>query len=335
MRTRSKIGIGCLAIIVAIVGVGAWFWFNREPRAIVVAEAGAMGERVMLGDVPANFYAGIGEGPHPAILLLGGSEGGLKETRNVFARQLAAQGYSVLYPGYTATSEANRAFNMVPLEIFDAALSWLAARPDIIQGPVAVIGHSKGAEGALLLASRDQRIGAVVAAMPSDVVWQGFSFDPVDLSQLRSSWSVDGRPVPYARYEMPAWYEWLTGATMLSMFEESRDAAESEPDSRIAIENIDAPVLLICGEKDNLWPGCRMARNLQERAAAAGRTEVDLLTYKDAGHWAFGPASGLDDSDKRFLGQMGGTAQSDMAARRDQWPKLLAFLESNLGEAAD
>lgn len=96
MRTRSKVGIGCLVIILAIIGAGVWFWFNREPRPIVVAEAGDGGERIMLGETPANFYPGAGEGPRPAILLLGGSEGGLKDFRNAYARQLAAEGYSVL-----------------------------------------------------------------------------------------------------------------------------------------------------------------------------------------------------------------------------------------------
>jgi hypothetical protein len=335
MRTRSKVGIGCLVIVLAIVGVGAFQWFTREPRPLVVAEAGMGGERVMLGDTPANFFPGAGDGPRPAILLLGGSEGGLKESRNVFARQLAAEGYSVLYPGYTATSEANRAFNMVPLEIFDAALDWLEANPAIAQGPIAAIGHSKGAEGALLLASRDPRIGAVIAAMPSDVVWQGFSFDQIDMSDLKSSWSAGGEPVPYARYEMLPWYEWFTGATMLDMFEGSRAAVGSEPSALIAIERIDAPVLLICGEKDNLWPGCAMGRNLRERADAAGKSDVELLAYDEAGHWGFGAASELAEDDTRLLGVMGGTVETDMAAREDQWPKILAFLEASFRRSGD
>ena len=331
MRTRSKIGIGCLALILAIVAAAAWFWFTREPRPIVVDDAGPMGERVQIGGAPANFYPGTGDGPRPAILLLGGSEGGLKETRNVFARQLAAEGYSVLYPGYTATGEANRAFNMVPLEIFDASLGWLAARSDIAPGPVAAIGHSKGAEGALLLASRDPRIGPVIAAMPSDVVWQGFSFDQIDMSDLVSSWSAGGEPLPYARYQMLAWYEWFTGATMLDMFESSRAAVARESDSLIRIEEASGPVLLICGEQDNLWPGCDMARNLEQRADTAGGPDVALLSYADAGHWGFGASSDLAEDDTKFLGRMGGTADSDMAARRDQWPKILEFLEQTLG----
>ena len=333
MRTRSKVGIGCLVIILIILGTGAWFWFSREPRPIVVAEAGAGGERIMLGEAPANFFPGTGEGPRPAILLLGGSEGGLKESRNVFARQLAGEGYSVLYPGYTATGEANRAFNMVPLEIFDAALDWLGENPDIADGPVAVIGHSKGAEGALLLASRDPRIGAVVAAMPSDVVWQGFSWDQIDMSDLLSSWSAGGKPVPYARYEMLEWHQWMTGGTMLGMFEKSRSAADGNSEALIAIEKIEAPVMLICGEVDNLWPGCAMARNLQKRAATARGPKVELLAYDNAGHWGFGASESLHETDERGLGRMGGTAEADMAARRDQWPKMLAFLEASIGSA--
>lgn len=220
---------------------------------------------------------------------------------------------------------------MVPLEIFDLALDWLAARPDIAPGPVAAIGHSKGAEGALLLASRDPRIGAVVAAMPSDVVWQGFSFDQIDMSDLKFSWSAGGKPVPYARYEVLPWYEWASGATMLDMFKGSRAAAEGQAHALIAIERIDAPVLLICGEQDNLWPGCDMARNLRERAAAGG-PEVELLAYEEAGHWGFGSATSLVEGDKRYLGRMGGSEEADMAAREDQWPKLVAFLENAFSE---
>ncbi|WBY15938.1 acyl-CoA thioester hydrolase/BAAT C-terminal domain-containing protein [Erythrobacteraceae bacterium WH01K] len=335
MRTRGKVGIGCLIIVVAILGIGAWNFFNREPRPIVVAAPGTGGERVAIGDAPANFFAGSGDGPRDAILLLGGSEGGLKESRNVFARQLAAEGYDVLYVGYTGTSEANRAFNMVPLQIFDAALDWLGEREDASGRRVAVIGHSKGAEGALLLASRDPRIGAVVAAMPSDVVWQGFSFDQINLSDLSSSWSLDGEPVAYAPYEMHAWYEWFTGATMLGMFENSRAAVPEGSDSLIAVGAIQAPVLLICGEKDDLWPGCDMGRNIEQRAGGAGTPQVTLLSYPDAGHWGFGASEGLEDGDNAMLGVMGGTAEADLAARRDQWPKILEFLRRALAPEGD
>ncbi len=331
MRTRSKIGIGCLAIVLLIVGAGAWFWFTREPRPIVVAEPGDGGERMMLGEAPANFYPaggpGAGGDASPAILLLGGSEGGLKETRNALARQLAAQGYAVLYPGYYMTREDNRAFELVPLETLDAALAWLAAREGVDPARIAVVGHSKGAEGALLVASRHPEVAAVVAAMPSDVVWQGFDFAGMDQSAMDSSWSAGGEPLPYVPYILPAWHEWITGGmgTLGKMYRTSWDARGQYPEAAIPVERIEAPILLICGEQDSLWPGCAMARAAQDRAS-----EAELLAYDDAGHWAFGPLEGLHESDRAYLGQMGGTAEGDMAARRDQWPKILAFLDRAL-----
>jgi dienelactone hydrolase len=67
------------------------------------------------------------------------------------------------------------------------------------------------------------------------------------------------------------------------------------------------------------------------RAAQARARDAVLLAYSEAGHWAFGPATGLSDGDRKYLGRVGGTAESELAARRDQWPKVLAFLDRHLG----
>ncbi|WP_379546502.1 acyl-CoA thioester hydrolase/BAAT C-terminal domain-containing protein [Qipengyuania sp. DSG2-2] len=327
MRTRSKIGIGCLGIILALAGVVAWYVFNREPRPIVVAEPGALGERIVMGDVPANFYPGAGGGPRPGILLLGGSEGGLKESRNVLARQLAEQGYSVLYPGYYATSETNRSFHKVPLETFDRSLDWLSTRENIDSARLGVIGHSKGGEAALLVASRHPELRAVIAAMPSDVVWQGFDFDAFDMSQFGSSWTANSEELPYVAYVDLPWSDWMSeGAGALTkMYEESWKARALHPGSSIPVEEIAAPTLLICGGQDTIWPSCTMARAAEDRAQNA-----TLLAYPDAGHWGFGPASELDENDASSLGRMGGTAETDRAAREDQWPQILEFLDAQL-----
>lgn len=328
MRTRTKIGLGLAATVVAVIGFGAWNAMNQPPRAIVVAEAGTGGERVMLGDVPANFYPGAGDGKRPAILLLGGSEGGLKDYRNAYARDLAAAGFSVIYPGYFETSEANRSFERVPLETFDKALAWLAARPDIDPARIGVIGHSKGGEGALLVASRHPEIKAVVAAMPSDVVWQGFDFNRTDVENMGSSWTAGGVDLPHVRYIVPAWYTWITqgSGALAQMYRDSWQARGHYPGAAIPVDRIAAPILLICGGQDQVWNSCDMARAADGRAGNA-----TLLAYDAAGHWGFGPVDNLTASDRRPLGKLGGTADADMAARRDQWPKVLDFLAANLG----
>lgn len=327
MKKRYKFGIGCLVILVAMVGFGAWTFLSREPRAIVVADAGADGRRVEIGGMPANFYPASGPGPHPAVLLLGGSEGGLKEERNAVARQLSAAGYSVLYQAYFETSEDNRALERVPLEIFDRAIDWLAREGGADPARIAVMGHSKGAEAALLVAGRNPDIAAVIAGMPSDVVWQGFDFNSIDVASRGSSWTASGRDLPFVSYITPPWYEWMTGgqATLAKMYQTSWDARGKVPDAAIELKSITAPVLLVCGSKDEIWPSCTMAR-----AAAQRLPDATLLAYDKAGHWAFGPADQISERDRKLLGRLGGTAEADLAARRDQWPKILALLDKTL-----
>jgi dienelactone hydrolase len=329
MKLWKKIALGTLLLLVIAVGASAYFWFNRGAPPITVAEPGAGGQRVLLGDVPANYFAPSNPGPHPAILLLGGSEGSLRETRNIYARALAAQGYAVLYPGYYKTREDNRSFDMVPLETFDRALVWMAARPEIDASRMAVIGHSKGAEAALIVASRHPEIRAVVAAMPSDVVWQGFDFNATDMSKFRSSWSLKGQPLPFVRYKLLSWYEWFSSDALTKMYRQSWEQAARYPQAAIRVDQINAKILLVCGGDDLIWPSCEMARAIQARAPPASKESFALLSYPQAGHWAFGPVENLHSSDTENLGQMGGTAEMDMAARKDQWPKLLAFLRQS------
>lgn len=335
MRRRYKIGVGCLGLVLILVGVNAYSWFNREPRPIVIAEAGESGERITINGFPANFYRGKGQGPRPAILLLGGSEGGLREYRNILARQLASEGYSVLYQAYYATSNETRSFNMVPLETLEAALDWLVMDSDVRSDAIAVMGHSKGAEASLLLASRDSRVSAVVAAMPSDVVWQGFDFESIDMSQFSSSFSEAEEPLPYLPYATLPWHEYFTAENpRLEMFKQSRDQANEHPSAFIRIEHIAGPILMICGEDDTLWPGCRMGHAIARRSLMNAGPTTQVLAYDNAGHWAFGPADDIHESDARFLGRMGGSAEGDIAARRKQWPLILEFLDTALANAS-
>lgn len=322
-------GFAFLAFLV--VGTGAYFWFNRELPPIRIAEPGPGGVRVMIGDAPANYFAPSGSGPHPALLLLGGADGSLRGFRNVYAHALAEQGYAVLYVGYYMTREDNRSFNLVPLETFDRALAWMSTQSSIDAKRIGIIGHSKGGEAALLIASRHPEIKAVVAAMPSDVVWQGFDFASTDMSKFDSSWSAGGKPLPFVKYKLLSWYQWLADDALTRMYRQSWETASAYPNAQIPVGKINGELLLICGGQDLVWPSCEMATAAKQRFEIGNPRRATLLAFPAAGHWAFGPIEKLADSDRRELGQTGGTAESDMAARKDQWPKLLKFLNDALG----
>ncbi|MEO1046156.1 MAG: acyl-CoA thioester hydrolase/BAAT C-terminal domain-containing protein [Pseudomonadota bacterium] len=332
MTWKKKTGIGCLILLIIVVGAIAAFIFFQPQRPITVDDPGGGGERITLNDRPANFFPANGDGPHAAILMLGGSEGGLTEASNAMARLLQAEGFSVLYPAYYLTSEETRSFNLVPLETFDAALAWLKARDDIDPERIGIIGGSKGAEGALLFASDNPDIRAVVATMPSNVVWQGFDWNSMDMSQFSSSWSRDGKPVDYLPYDIPAWYEWFTGMTVGQMYGQSLDQLPDHPEAAIRVEDIAGPVLLVCGEDDALWPACDMARAMDARAEDNNGPEVEVLAYEDAGHFLYGRPREEDDENYEDMAAMGGSAAGNNAARKDNWPRIVSFFRDQLQE---
>jgi uncharacterized protein len=74
-------GLAVAAMIAALVGSAAMFGFlapeNYGLPPIEVSEPGPTGVRVDEAGLFGNYYPADGEGPHPGILLIGGSEGGL------------------------------------------------------------------------------------------------------------------------------------------------------------------------------------------------------------------------------------------------------------------
>lgn len=316
---RAAWGCGTILVLIVAAGIALWVWRPWVPPVEMTAP-GATGRRVTIAGWPANFYPAPRPGRQPAILLLGGSEGGLGAGVSAMARALQGHGYAVLNPSYFRAPGQSRALVRVPLEGFASALAWLRAQPGVDPERIAIIGGSKGAEAALVIASRTPGLRAVVVGMPSSVVWPGFAWEATPV--VGSSWTAGGRDVPSLPYGQGSFSEGI-----ISVYRRGLENMAAHPDAAIAIERSPAPVLLICGEKDSLWPSCRMARQL-----AARDPRVTLLSYADAGHGVFGPPLAADNPHRARLGTLGGSPEGNNAARRDGWPKVLAFLDRALAK---
>jgi uncharacterized protein len=298
--------------------------FNR----IDIVDPGQTGRRVQEAGVFANYYPAPGPGRHPAILLLGGSEGGIGEGTDFVARTLQDEGVSVLSPSYFGSPGQPRHLELVPLETFDRALEWLRVQPEVDPDQLVIAGASKGAEAALLVATRHPELRAVVAIVPSSFVWPGIRFPSL---RTPSSWTLAGEPLPFLPYG-PFRLRMLTG-DIGTVYRGGLEERSDHPDAAIPIERIGAPVLLVCGESDKVWPSCTMSRQLEARARERGSPSVQVLSYPDAGHGAGFPPISEDHPlyrprMERFL--MGGTTEGNNAARADAWPKMLAFVQQAL-----
>jgi dienelactone hydrolase len=298
------------------------------PAAAAAAPAAATGVEVRDDGLVATWYAPAAATPGPALLVLGGSEGG-KEMSMRMAAAMHAQGYATLALAYFGEGGLPKQLQEIPLEYFSRGLDWLARQPGVDPARIGVVGGSKGAEAALLLASRDRRVRAVVAATPTDHAWQsvdwnGWSDTP--------SWTAGGAPVAYLRY---APFDPTAG--LRAMYDKSvADApAAAREAARIPVERSDAAVLLIAGGQDALWGAVEASERIAATLAAAGHArEVAVLSYPDAGHVVFmGRTIAADDPLMERILPMGGTREGVVAAVSDSWPKTLAFLERNLAAA--
>jgi len=255
------------------------------------------------------------------VLLLGGSEGGLHAGGGGMVKGLVAEGFSVLYICYFGCPGTPPQMVAVPLETFDRALAFLRTQPIVNPKQIAVVGGSKGGEAALLIGTRDRRLKAVVAGMPSSVVWPGIG-DSATFTE--SSWTAGGAPLPFLPY---AFGSFAKGG-IFGLYNDALPNLPQHPDAVIPVERIAKSILLVCGEADSLWPSCPMADQISDRLKSKGRPAAIVLRYKDAGHAVFGAPTDKTSPNYAALANFGGTAEGNAAARADGWPKVISFLNA-------
>jgi dienelactone hydrolase len=291
--------------------------------SLVRAQTAANGETVV--PAPAGLVGELhlpsAPGPSPGLLILGGSEGGHGPAYH-FAKLFGARGFASLGLAYFGDPGVPATLENVPLEYFTRGIDWLAAQPGVDPRRLGVFGGSKGAEAALLVASRDRRIRAVVAGAPSSVAWQGVN--PKNFVNPGPSWTEDGKPRPFAPYDGSAPFR-----SLLDLYQ--RSLAKAPPEAAIPVERINGPVLLVSGRDDKLWPSTPMGDAVMARLDKARfRYAHSHLAYEAAGHACFGEPLAPGAVPPAVITQLGGTIEGNVAARADSWPKVLAFLDETL-----
>jgi len=298
--------------------------------------APAVTETAIAGFPRAKLYSLLGPQRRPVLVILPGAEGGDGAGKR-FGPVLARLGYAaVSFPYYSP----NWGPTMPPPQFPDLAGSFvdiridqlarlrdaLAKMPGVDAERFGLFGGSKGAEFALIAASRYPWIDAVAAFAPSDLVWEGWGIETIEAEGTRSSFSVDGKPLPFMPYRR--FTEGLLNpakADLRAIHENGRaDHPERETAARIPVERYRGRLILIAGDQDRLWNSGRMARNMVAARTKAG-LKTDALIYPEAGH-DLGGGSATPREDPRG----GGTPAANAAARADAWPKVMALLKDSL-----
>lgn len=291
-----------------------------------------------------------GDGPHPAVLLVGGSEGGVdSELSN--AALLASRGFAALTLGYFGAPGLPDQLVEIPLETFAAGRRWLGEHPAVDPDRVGVLCISRGTEGVLSAAARlpDLSFGGIVAISPSQVSWTAMGDDGT-LAGV-PSWTLGGEPVPHLDVDDAVMMEQavkdalrhrgrndphhphvlhLTRSYAAALDDEAAVQAAAIP-----VEAIDAPLLLLSGSDDQVWPSGPMAEAILARRRDGGADGGDGSADEHVHHEGGGHLLrlGLLPTDVTQTSgiALGGTRAGIAAAQADATRRVLAFFARTLG----
>ena len=265
-------------------------------------------------------------GPHPGVVVLGGSDGGAPETA---ASALARHGFAALALAYFGVPALPRHLREIPVEYCADAAAWLARQDAIAGSRVAVLGRSRGAELGLLTAvAAPETVAGVVGYAPSSVAWQAPPREPTRPDPPTSSWWHDGSPVPFVPTYPPGPADVVAGRVRFRPAFE-RALAEAPADAAIPVERLGGPVLLISGGEDGTWPAREMAdRVLGRLAAHAFPHDRTHLHFPEAGHMVGVPGSHRPGAAGPVMARLdtGGCPEADTRASRDAWGPVVDFL---------
>ncbi|WP_328329194.1 alpha/beta fold hydrolase [Kribbella sp. NBC_00382] len=230
------------------------------------------------------------------VLLLHGSSGKPDLDR---AAILEAAGYDVVAPQWF-----DGPISEIPLESFP--LDELAARNDRL----VVMGMSYGSVAAMLLATFDERVDAVVAIAPGAHVWAW-----IGDGRQTSMFTRRGEPLPFVPFDL-GWEPTDDPPSYLELYRQSLDRfADQAVAAQIPIDRFKGDLLLLAGGDDRLWPSVEFAEQLARRR---GSLPTRVLSSETAGHRLVFPGEEVKTSGQRMA--RGGSEAADRAFGGQAWP---------------
>jgi fermentation-respiration switch protein FrsA (DUF1100 family) len=283
-----------------------------------------------------TLYLPPGPGPHPAVLILNGSGGGINEPR---AALYASHGYAAFALAYFKAPGLSDYISNTPLEYFRTGLRWLRRAVEPAHDFVALSGQSRGGELVLLLgATFPEDVSAVVAYLPSAFVHSGQNACDPKIGRNGPTWLLGGKPLTHIweNNRTASWAPFDEGPAP-RRHEKAILTALQDPDamarSRIRVEDIQGPVMLLSGTDDGSWPSSVFSRMVRDTLHEAKHPyPVQWLDYEGGGHsilFPYVPTTQLvyQHPVSGKTSTSGGSPAANARADAESWPGVLAFLE--------
>ena len=253
------------------------------------------------------------------VIDLFGTAGGLNEFK---ASLLASHGFTVLSLAYFGFDDLPKMLPYCEMEYFEEAADWLVKHPAVIPSGIGVMGVSKGAEITLMMAIHCKDIIKAIVPISSSYIISAVPFKHkgklsgsyYDTSQVMVN--EDGSCI--FKYCIPV-----------------RGLEKVNPPVVIPVEEINCPMLLVCGEDDESTSASGMAQEILSRMNLHSKGDLcSIVSYPGTGHLIEPPFSPhcYASYHKTFKTNFvwGGNSKDHSRAQEDSWRKILEFFTKNL-----
>ena len=318
---KTQIIVGSIAIIALLI-VG-YFYVDS------ILFDGVKPKSINDNGFKATFFSKDDIENQTTIVLIGGGDWG-----DFWGQEFAKANYVGLSLPYYRQEGLPEQMEEIPLEYFDKAIGWLKEQSEVNPDKIIVMGASRNAELALLIASYfPNNIHGVIAFSPSSVSWSNtvltFNSDSV-----KPSWTFKKQPVPYIVMDKIKGTP-TSRIKTLSYWKNGLSDSVAVSNASIKVENINGPILLLSGVEDEVWPSSIMSDMIENRIKLNSfRFVFENIKYENAGHLVSGNPNNPSSirQGKMVIGgksydyNFGGTETGDMEAQKDAAQRVFNFL---------
>lgn len=212
-------------------------------------------------NVESVLYLGNNKN-QPLIVGLGGSEGGNAWTSDYWKKtrdQFIEQGYAFLALGYFGCKGTPDILNKIAIEDIYHAIKIATKNKLVNKKKVAIIGGSRGADLALLLASYYKDIDCVVSIVGSNAVFPGHTNH-----FTTSCWTYQNKELPFVPVNDAA-VPFMIKRDLRGSFEAMLKDSVSVENASIRVEKIKGSVFFLSATKDEICPSTPMAETMIAR----------------------------------------------------------------------
>lgn len=230
-------------------------------------------------EIYADFYENEGK---TLAVVMSGSVPGLPTHINDDLSNYLKQNFNVLFLAYYGIGELPKSLEMVPIEYFINAITFIKEKQNIPDDKVIIIGQSKGGEAALVLTNYIKS-AITIATVPSSYVFQGLPEDLFSIYKVqpKASWSFNNEELPYIKFSFDeASMNYAKNKNFCKCHETSIEK-NFNPDALIDLDNYKGKVLLISSENDQYWPSKNMCNTLMENSKNKDNIKHVSLNLED------------------------------------------------------